>query len=379
MQDSASEQPVYIDTNEQLAQCCQQWSQQAILALDTEFIRTDTYYPIGALIQLSDGEHNYLIDPLQIDQFDDFKAILVNPQIVKVLHSCSEDLEVFYRLFGVLPAPIFDTQIAAGMDGYGFSLGYQALTEVMLSLHVPKGETRSNWLQRPLTDSQIHYAALDVEYLPEIYSLLSQSLQGKGRLHWVQQDCARMVNDFTDLDGIADYYKKVKTAWKLSPPQLAVLQKITQWREYKARELDRPRGRVLKDRSCFEIARLQPDTIEGLAAIDEIGPKLVRTQGETLLQLIKDAQQLSASEHPPRMPKPLPPETGSILKRLKAHVKKLAEQLQLAPELLVRKRDYEALLRSGFDQQPFQLPPTLNDWRKEVVGNDLLHMVSRKA
>lgn len=379
MQQRQIDHPVYIDSHELLTRFCHQWSQVGVLALDTEFIRTDTYYPIGALIQVSDGQGCFLIDPLKIEDFEPFKAVLVNPGIIKVLHSCSEDLEVFYRLFGVLPSPLIDTQIAAGLDGYGFSLGYQRMTEALLNIHVPKGETRSNWLQRPLSESQIHYATLDVAYLPEMYRLLTDSLQAKGRLEWLQQDCQRLLDQFSDLDGIAEYYQKVKSAWKLSARQLAVLQAITQWREFKAREWDKPRGRVLKDRSCFEIARIQPSSLKELTAIDEISLKTARKHGEELLALIKTAQQCEREDCPPLMPRPLPPESGTLLKRLKAHVRHRSEQLQLAQELLVRKRDYEALLRSGFHNQAYQLPASLCDWRKELIGNDLLQIVNHHS
>lgn len=368
---------MYVDSNEKLRECCRSWSTANLLALDTEFIRTDTYYPIGALIQLSDGENCYLIDPLAITEFDGFKAILTNEAIVKVLHSCSEDLEVFYRLFGVLPSPLIDTQIAAGLDGYGFSLGYQRLTEALLQIHVPKGETRSNWLKRPLSESQLHYAMLDVAYLPAMYQMLVESLQAKGRFEWLRQDCNRMLSQFSDLDAIPNYYKKIKSAWKLSSRQLAVLQTVIEWREHKAREWDKPRGRVLKDKSCYEIARLQPLDTKQLAAIDEIGMKTVRNSGQEILDLIRQAQNYNEADLPERMAKPLPPETGSVLKQLKSRVKLKADQLVLAQELLVKRRDYEALLISGTQNNVYTLPDSLSDWRKDVIGDELLSMLNR--
>ena len=371
--------PVYIDTNEELARFCEQWSQASVLTLDTEFIRTDTFYPIGALIQVSDGTGCFLIDPLEIDDFTGFKALMTNTTITKVLHSCSEDLEVFDRLLGVLPKPLIDTQIAAGMNGLGFSLGYQAMTEALLQIHVAKGETRSNWLQRPLTDSQIHYAALDVAYLPDMYTMLCNALAENGRMPWLQEECDKLINNYGGPDAIRLHYLKVKSAWKLSRPQLGVLQLVIEWREHKARERNRPRGRVLKDRSCFEMARLQPTTIHELSAIDEIGPKIVRNNGDDLLSLIKQGQELNESALPPALPKPLPPANGTIMKRLKAHVVKRAEQLNMAPELLAKKKDYEALLRSGFHGSEYQLPETLLGWRKKVIGDDLLDILKKEG
>ena len=371
--------PVYIDDNETLRKYCLQWQHATVLALDTEFIRTDTFYPIGALIQVSEGTACFLIDPLSIDDFTPFTKLLTDPGIVKVLHSCSEDLEVFERLFQVLPQPLIDTQIAAGLDGYGFSIGYQKMTESLLQIHVPKGETRSNWLQRPLTESQIHYAALDVAYLPEMYHRLQQSLELKGRWQWLLDDCAQLTRGQNDSDAVSQYYKKVKSVWKLSVRQLGVLRCVVEWRESEARERDRPRGRIVKDKSCFDIARLQPRDIKSLSAIEEVGPKTIRNYGTVLLNLVASGQSLPASALPEQLPKPLPPQAGSLLKQLKAHVNHRAEHLQMAPELLVRKRDYEALLRSGAGDQDYQLPESLCGWRKEVIGKDLLDIVIKQS
>ncbi|MFA7553645.1 MAG: ribonuclease D [Spongiibacteraceae bacterium] len=370
--------PIYIDSNEKLQQFCAQWAQAKVLALDTEFIRTDTFYPIAALIQLADGNGYYLIDPLTIDDFSPFKALLIDEGIIKVLHSCSEDLEVFDRLFGVLPRPLIDTQLAAGLDGLGFSLSYQAMTEALLQVHVPKGETRSNWLQRPLSESQIHYAMLDVVYLLQMYPLLVDSLQQKGRLGWLQQDCDRYVDQFSDNQVISQYYKKISSAWKLSGPQLAILQVITEWREQQARVQNIPRGRVLKDRSCYEIARLQPQSFKTLAAIEDMNGKTLRNHSDTLLTLIQTARDLSKENCPEPLPKPLPPQAGAVLKRLKVHVRQCAERLGVAQELLVKKRDYEALLRSGQNGQAYQLPETLRGWREDLIGNELLALLSRE-
>lgn len=377
MQSRNIDHPVYVDTDATLQRLCEQWSRCDMLALDTEFIRTDTFYPIGALIQVSDGEGCFLLDPLTIDDFTPFSALLADTSIVKVLHSCSEDLEVFERLFGVLPRPLIDTQIAAGLDGIGFSVGYQRMTEELLQIHVPKGETRSNWLRRPLSESQVHYAALDVAYLPEMYQRLQDSLEQKGRFGWLQEECALMVERYANAESHLNYYKKVKSAWKLSPVQLMVLQSLTQWRELSAQERDMPRGRVLKDRCCFDIARSLPGNISELSAIEEIGPKLVRHNGDMILDLVHQAQAMDAELLPKALPKPLPPETGSILKTLKAHVRHRAEQLQLAPELLAKKRDYEELLRSGSRGANYQLPASLSGWRKAVVGDELLELLAR--
>ena len=360
---------IYVDNNLQLKELCKEWHKVPFIALDTEFIRTDTFYPIAGLLQLSDGQSSYLIDPLTIDQWDDFIRVLVDPNIIKVLHSCSEDLEVFDRMFSTLPAPIFDTQIAAAMIGLGFSLSYQRLVDALLSIHVEKGETRSNWLQRPLTESQRHYAALDVEHLPHVYRLLDTQLIEKNRRSWLDHECNKMLTAFYNSE---PYYKKVKSAWKLSPAQLCILVALIEWRENEARQRNVPRGRVLKDRCCYDIAMKSPNTIQRLAAVDEVGPKIIRIDGQNILDIVSEANSVSSDQYPRRLEKPLPVQMGGVLKQLKALTLAIAQELCIAPEILVKKRDYEALLKSGMSGGGYQLPESLLGWRKEVVGNTLL-------
>jgi ribonuclease D len=376
MQHRNIDHPVYVDTDDKLKQLSEQWRNCEVLALDTEFIRTDTFFPIGALIQLSDGKGCFLIDPLALNDLSPLRDLLADESIVKVLHSCGEDLEVFDGLLGALPKPLFDTQLACAMDGYGFSVGYQRLTQAMLQVQLGKGETRSNWLQRPLSSSQIHYAALDVAYLPSMYQQLRDSLAAKGRLSWLQEECELMVESYANPEGLEHYYKKVKSAWKLSPLELSILRELTQWRELSARQRDVPRARVLSDKSCFEIARTRPKHLKSLSVIESVTPKMVRGDGEHILNIVKQVlNDVDRESLPESVPRPLPAQTTALLKSLKSHVGHRAEQLQMAPELLARKRDYEALLRSGAYSGEYHLPPSLMGWRKSIIGDQLLSMV----
>lgn len=364
-----------IANNQQLKLACQQWQKVQLLALDTEFIRTDTFYPIAGLLQLSDGERCYLLDPLTIDEWEPFVELLQNENIVKVLHSCSEDLEVFDRLFSVLPTPLFDTQIAAAMLGFGFSLSYQNLVEQQLGIHVEKGETRSNWLQRPLSESQKHYAILDVEYLPEIYQALTEALDESNKLAWLQEECRLMTESFYQAE---PYYKKVKSAWKLSAKKLLVLDKLTQWREKTARRDNVPRGRVLDDRCCFAIVDKLPSSKQQLSQTPDIRHKTLRLYSDEILSLIDEAKNASAETMPAMLPKPLPSSCNPVLKQLKAHTLETAKALNTAPEVLVKKRDYEALLRSGLQAGQYHLPKSLSGWRKPVIGDALLALCQKQ-
>jgi ribonuclease D len=234
---------------------------------------------------------------------------------------------------------------------------------------VPKGETRSNWLQRPLTASQVHYAALDVAYLPDIYRLLADKLHAQDRFQWWHEDCQAATDRFCQYSPPELYYQKVKSAWKLDPPQLAVLQQVTCWRELQARERDVPRGRIVKDRACVDMARRLPQTLEQLAGMEDMQHRNVRKDGETLLQLVRAGTEVKEQEWPAALPRPLPTQSGSLVKTLKARVESCAAQLQIPQEMLARKKDYEVLVR---DQV---LPDTLSGWRKAVIGEQLLKMV----
>jgi len=363
------EHPIYVDSDEQLGRLCQQWSTARLLALDTEFIRTDTFFPIAGLLQVSDGSACYLLDPLAIQDFTPFAHLLEDQAIIKVLHSCSEDLEVFDCLFGVLPQPLFDTQIGAALAGMDFSMSYQRLCEALLQQHVPKGETRSNWLRRPLTASQIHYAALDVAYLPAIYDLLTTKLQALGRYNWWLDDCQAVTDRFCDYLPAGQYYTKIKSAWKLAPSELALLQLLASWREQEARLRDVPRGRILKDNSCTGIATRQPQTIQELSLIEDLSPKTLRKEGDAVLAMVKQAQAIAPGDWPAALPRPLPLQAGSLLKNLKALAVQRATELAMPQEMLVRKKDYEVLLRDRV------LPATLEGWRKDIIGDELLVMV----
>ncbi|NQD95326.1 ribonuclease D, partial [Pseudomonas sp. CrR25] len=337
----------------------------------TEFMRVDTFYPIAGLLQVSEGERAYLIDPLLIDDWAPFAALLEDPAVVKVLHACSEDLEVFLRLTDSLPTPLFDTQLAAGYLNLGFSMGYSRLVQAVLAIELPKGETRSDWLQRPLSDTQVSYAAEDVLHLAEIYAALQGQLSSEKNA-WVLEDGAELVANLRREVDPDEVYREAKLAWKLSRQQLAVLRELCAWREREARARNQPRNRIVREHSLWPLARSQPDNLVTLARIDDMHPKTVRQDGETLLKLISEAAATPPADWPEALPEPLPLEASALLKRLRAIGQREAERLEIAPELMLRKKTLEALLKSGYPKGPYQLPDSLRGWRRELMGQALL-------
>ena len=395
-------EPIWVDSNVVLADLCDKWSGQSAIAVDTEFMRVSTFYPIAGLIQIGDGTGCYLIDPLSITDFSPLKALFSNACVTKVLHACSEDLEVFLRLLGVVPTPVFDTQIAAALCGYGFSVGYAGLIAAALGVEIEKGETRSDWLRRPLSVSQLKYAALDVGYLFVAYGRLRVELESLGRLPWVLADCEKLgaglgsepgsqpvsdgqlstqqvatqeLSTLSTTGGALEYaqaYIKVKSAWKLTRQELAILQRLASWRESCARERDLPRNRLLKERALWDIAKLKPKTESHLQRVEGLVPRMIHRDGEAILSIVKAGLAVESIDLPERLPMPLPPEQGDRLKALKVAVRLLAEDLKLPPEMLARKKDYEFIVRSGMNDGVFALPPSINGWRHAVVGKILL-------
>ncbi|MBX8530678.1 ribonuclease D [Pseudomonas cichorii] len=361
----------WIRDDDSLARQCAQWQSLPFVALDTEFMRVDTFYPIAALLQIGDGSSAWLIDPLLISDWTPLSALLENPDVIKVVHACSEDLEVLLRLTGSLPVPLFDTQLAAAYLNIGFSMGYSRLVQEVLNIDLPKGETRSDWLQRPLSETQISYAAEDAVHLAELFGLLRPRLSDEKYL-WVLEDGAELVANLRRETDPYEIYRDAKLAWKLSRAQLAVLRELCAWREIQARSRNLPRNRIVREHSLWPLAKTQPDNLSALARIEDMHPRTVRQDGEYLLDLIKKSGNLPPDQWPLALPEPLPIEASGILKGLRAIGQQYAEQLNIAPEVVLRKKTLEALLKSGYPDGPYTLPDSLRGWRRELMGQALL-------
>jgi len=368
----------WITNNTDLAAHCEHWQQLPFIALDTEFVRVNSFYAKVGLIQVSDGQSAWLIDPLLINAWQPFAAVLNNPNVLKVLHAAGEDLEIFNRTCGALPAPLFDSQLAAAFLNRGASLGYSALVESVLGTVLAKGETRSDWCQRPLSAAQTQYAAEDVLHLARLYQALSPQLSAQ-KSAWLLQDGAQMAAALGEQIAPEDAWQSVKLAWKLKPQQLCVLRSLCQWREQIARERDRPKGWVLHESALWPLACFAPDNLASLSRIEGIAPQTVRRDGQTLLSLIKQAKALPPEQWPNPLPAPLPPSAKQALKMLREVIEQQAQRLDISAELLLRKKVLQDLLQSGFPSGPWQLPPSLFGWRREQLGEQLLEALKSFA
>ena len=365
----------WVDNDDALKLLVDICQKHHLLAFDTEFARSDTFYPHIGLLQLAVNGEIYLIDPLAINEKQPLIDLFQNPASTKILHACSEDMEVFYRYLGVIPQNVFDTQIAAGFCGFGSSIGYANLVKSILDIDVPKQETRSDWLHRPLSLSQLRYAAVDVLYLEKIYHYLIDLLKRYDRLSWVEADCQRLVDNVTTNDGLTSYFSRIKSAWKLPPQQLAALYGLNKWREKEARELDVPRSRVVKDNVLYEMALISPKNHAQLKRIKGLRHDLIETDGDVILYVIEQAKE-NQQNYPQSLPKPLDKLARDWLKKLKGKVNHVADQLDVPSEYLARKKDLEFLVRAKQNNSVFQLPESLHGWRKAIIGDALFELIS---
>ena len=357
-----------IEGDAALAEALSQYADADAVAVDTEFMRRNTYFPKVALVQLCFDEAALLIDPLTLTDPSPLIDLLTDESITKVLHSASEDLEVFDHWLGVLPAPLFDTQRAAALLDRGFGIGYRALVEAICGVDLPKGETRSDWLQRPLTQSQCEYAAQDVTYLLPVYRELAAACRQDDRYQWVLDDGADALAAFGTAS--REYFRRIKSAWALDRLQLATLEAISHWREDTARRRDKPRGWIIDDKACFELARACPANLEHFAEVSGLPHGAVRRFGEELLALIAEQKQRTPDELPQKLPSPLSASQRNRLKSLKQRARVVAEALGMAPEALLPGKEYELLIREA-EGEIIRVPRHWSGWRANRVVEPL--------
>ena len=355
-----------VTTEAALADALEACARVSAVAVDTEFMRTNTYYPVAGLLQLSDGATCWLVDPLAVD-IRPAARLFADASVVKVLHACSEDLEVFATSVGELPEPLYDTQVAAAVLGDGYSLSYQALIENELGVTLAKDQTRSDWLARPLTERQLHYAAQDVYYLVRAFGKQQERL-GE-RADWIREECAGLAQTPLSAADPGEAYLRIKGAWKLLPEELHVLRETARWRESFARDNDVPRNRVAEDASLLAIAK----GADSKNALSRAGmhPRALRKYANALLEAGAAARRETPAQLPEALPRPAPANSNALMKRLKAHVAREAERLGIETQILATRRHLEALLRTRDDSGRVTLPESLAGWRRELIGESL--------
>ncbi|XOV78745.1 MAG: ribonuclease D [Aestuariibacter sp.] len=367
----------YIDSDAALANFCQQASTAEFISVDTEFVRTRTYFPQCGLIQINDGRSVVLVDPLMIEQWRPLAVLLTDPNVIKVLHSCSEDLEVFWRVLGIMPTPLFDSQFAAALLNMGPSIGYAKMVEDMLNIAVDKGESRTDWLKRPLREEQLHYAAKDVIYLHQIYPQLAEPLKQANKYQWVLQD-SEVLSDKKQQALPPEYrYLTVKNGWQLQRQQLAVLQKLAAWRYEKAVVEDRALNFVLKETCLIEISRRLPKHPSELHALHCITGKEVRLHGEELIAMVDEVLNMDESHYPERIRRLVDIRAyKKVSQMIRNECQRIAEENDLPLELLASKKQVNQFLKwLWFDVEECKIqqskPDLMRGWRYELLKSVL--------
>ena len=288
----------WIDSDTQLAEAVASWENQ--IGLDTEFIRTDTFYPLAGLYQVASGNDVFLLDPLVIESWQPLVDYLHNPVHIVVMHACQEDLELMFHHLGARPANIFDTQFANAFVSEDFSLSYANLARNLVQVDLEKQQTRSNWLKRPLSEEQLAYAVDDVTLLVPMFKIINERIAELGRSEWFARDMS-LRGQYMEPQP-SEYYRQVKRAWQLKPEQLSMRQALCQWRENAARQFDIPRNRVVWDDHLMTFA-IAPE-LDNNVLQNTLPSQIAKRHGQALIACHRKAQ---ANRPIEQLDKPLGP------------------------------------------------------------------------
>lgn len=363
---AAAEQPIMIESSAQLQEALAEWLDCEVIGIDTEFVRERTWRADLGLVQLSDGKRVWLVDPLKTGPLDSLAAFFETESVIKVLHAPSEDLDILFYVSGAVPEPLFDTQVACSMLGQSLQMGYHSTVEWLLELTIDKGETRSNWIKRPLRPAQLKYAALDVCLLPMMYRQLRSQLLELGRLEWLQEDCTRLLNKARTASDPTQSWKRINGNGRLDETSLAILQALCTWREAVAEKSNLARGFVIKDTALLTLANQKPGTLEALSKLDIWHPKSIQRHGQTVLNIIQQCLDRGLKA---RSPAALEPEHRKLMSNMRRLVLERSTKLKLEPALLASRRELEGLILSPGGEP---VPERFLGWRKDIISDDLI-------
>jgi ribonuclease D len=361
-----------ITDTKSLTDFCERLSKSTFVTVDTEFMRERTYWPQLCLVQLANDDEAMAIDALAegIDLTPLLK-LMADESVLKVFHAARQDLEIFYKLDAKLPTPLFDTQVAAMVCGFGESVGYETLVNKLVGEPIDKSSRFTDWSARPLTEKQVVYALGDVTHLRTIYEALEAKLVESGRHEWLNEEMAKLTNRNIYEAPPREAWRRIK-ARSPKPRFLAVLREVTAWRETEAQRKDLPRNRILRDEALVEIAHNSPKTTNDLARIRGLGQRLAEgNAGESILKAVEAGRNLPDHECPvvPRGPN-LPRGIGPVTDLLKVLLKMKCEQQDVAQKLIASVDDLEKIAAYG-EQADVS---ALTGWRRPLFGQDALNL-----
>jgi ribonuclease D len=362
----------YVDTAAGLLQLCQDLTSADHLALDTEFLREKTYYPKLCLLQVCADGIAACVDPLAIRDLGPLLSLLADPARVKVWHSARQDLEIFHHDWNLLPAPVFDTQLAAAVLGLGDQVGYARLVQDVLGRELPKDQSRSDWCRRPLDDIQLRYAYDDVIHLDALYVDLAGRLERLGRSAWLSEDFGELLDPGTYRTEPTDAWRRIKGRQQLRGAKLAVLQQLAAWREDRAMNRDRPRRWILKDEVLVDLARRPPDTIAALGRIRGLDERQIAQVGKAILEAVARGLALPRDQWPKEtIPPRLSAAREATVDLLGAVVRLIADANSITPAALCSRSDLSRLV-AGADS------PLDHGWRRALAGDPLREVLAGK-
>ncbi|MBP6951807.1 MAG: ribonuclease D [Alphaproteobacteria bacterium] len=365
-----------ITTTPDLIVFCKKAALSSYITVDTEFIRETTYWPQLCLIQVGLEDKAVAIDPLAKDiDLQPFFDLLQNPHVIKVFHSARQDIEIFYHLTGNIPTPLFDTQIAAMVCGFGESIGYDVLVQKYAKVSLDKSSRYTHWAQRPLTAKQLAYALGDVIHLRDIYEKLYAKILAGDRLHWLEDELGILKDPGTYAVDPYAIWQKIKVR-SPKPRMLAIFREIVAWREITAQSRNVPRGRVIRDEVMLELAAAAPQSKQEFSRMRGLTSAFIEgEEGKVVLALIAKAQALPLEDCPQvKKEGASPPGAAALVEMLKLLLKIKAEKYHVAPKLLATSADLEVIARS-----PNPQVPALEGWRREIFGNAALSLKSGKV
>jgi ribonuclease D len=359
-----------ITDTDALAQFCARQGDAEFVAVDTEFMRERTYWPILCLVQVAGPEEAAAVDTLApgID-LTPLLALMADQRMLKVFHAGRQDIEIFFNLSGAVPAPIFDTQIAAMVCGFGDAVSYETLVSKLARASLDKSSRFTDWSHRPLTERQIRYALADVVHLRTVYEKLQERLTSNGRAGWIAEEAAELSDPKTYRNDPYEAWRRFRLRGRLDGRFFGVLREVAAWRESAARQRNLPRNRIMRDEAVLEIAAHSPRTIEALARTRSLGKGVAEGKlgGEIL-----EAVGRGVTEPPPfDVPQPAkiepPSGLGPLVELLRVLLKQRCEDHEVAQKLLASSEDLEAI--AADDHAPVKV---LSGWRREIFGNDAL-------
>ncbi len=363
-----------IETTAALEEACRALAQSDFITIDTEFLRETTFWPQLCLIQMANPTMEVLVDPLAKGlDLKPFFDLMADPAVIKVFHAARQDIEIIHHLGNLVPHPIFDTQVAAMVCGFGDSVSYDQLVQRVSGAQIDKTSRFTDWSRRPLSEKQLDYALADVTHLRDVYVALKEQLEREGRAEWLTEEMAILESANTYDIHPDDAWLRLKARLR-KPSELAILKFVAAWREREARSRNVPRSRVLKDDAIYEIAQQQPKDVEALSRLRTIPKGWERSSsGTAVIEAVNAALALPKSEMPHAPKQSRSPEgTGAAVELLKVLLRLISDKEGVAAKVIANTDDLEKIASEGETAQV----AALSGWRRELFGETALKLIS---